>query len=427
MRERPPLERFGVVGFNHRLIPARLRGQLAFDRAWCADLATRLREAHLADGVAFVSTCNRQEVVLSAEHPAFAIELVKAQLQSRLAEQVGAETLPEPYRHVGEEAVRHVLRVSASLDSLVVGERQITQQLRRAFDDARASGALDKPLNGLAHLAVSTAKEIHHRTALATESVGVFSIARELILRETAGIARPRVAVLGLGEIGLKTARALVSDGRVELVLSSRRLRAGGELGGSLENVPRVPFEELPRLLATCDAIVVATGAGRPVIEAEALRSAREAVGSNRLVLVDLGIPPQVETECDGVAGTALFNLDWFTTTGFGQRPAAREALQQANTIVDEGVRRVAEWVAVRRWSGLFDSCVVLTDQYKSQVVPELLRGELAGLPPEQQRLVSSAMHRLLTQYSEGIFQTLSRALHQPAENGTGHDGADSR
>lgn len=409
------IDRFGVVGFNHRQVPARQRGLLAFDDAWCATLAQELRAAHLADGVAFVSTCNRQEVVLSAAHPAFALELVRAQLHARLGDQ--PRPLPEPYRYVGEEAVRHVLRVSASLDSLVVGERQITQQLRRSFDGARREGWLDKALNGLAHIAVENAKEIHNRTSLAAESVGVFTLARDLVFRETASLARPKVAVIGLGEIGLKTARAFVADGRVELVVSSRRARTAAELGTSLSGCRFVPFANLDGLLREMDAVVVATGSSHPVVGEEALGQALSGLARS-LVLVDLGIPPQVEATCDGALGTRLFNLDWFTTTGFGQRPQAKEALKHAQEIVEEGVRKLAAWTSVRRYSSLFDSLVTLANAHKQQGIPEALKDGLSVLSAEHQRLVADAMHELLTSYSEGVFQTVTRELIERSQVG---------
>ena len=171
-------------------------------------------------------------------------------------------------------------------------------------------------------------------------------------------------------------------------------------------------MEELPALLTEMDAVILATGSQTPVVDEAMLAAAR--VGSTRpLTLVDIGIPPQADSHLDGVAGARLFNLDWFTTTGFGQRPQGREALRQAQEIVEEGVRRVAEWHAIRRFSGLFDSCVVLSDEYKSRIIPDVLRNELPGLTAEQQRQVFSAMHRVFTNYSEGIFQTLYRELNE--------------
>ena len=161
---------------------------------------------------------------------------------------------------MGADAVRHVLRVSASLDSLVVGERQITQQLRRAFDRARKAGWMDKLMNGLARISVENAKEIHQRTAIGAESVGVYTLAKEIIAKETAGIDRPRVAVIGLGEIGLLTARSFVADHRYDLTLSSRRVRTKGEVGTLLESVPFIALDALPALLRDMDALVLATG-----------------------------------------------------------------------------------------------------------------------------------------------------------------------
>lgn len=409
---RTEIDRFGVVGFNHRQLPARLRGALAFDDAWCTELARQLTKAHLADGVAFVSTCNRQEIVLSSEHPAFAVELVRSQFHARLSQ---SGVLPEPYRYVGEEAVRHVLRVSASLDSLVVGERQITQQLRRSFDQARRAGWMDKPLNGLARIAVENAKDIHTRTALGAEPVGVFTLARDIVLRETAALAKPRVAVIGLGEIGIKTARALASEHRFDLTLCSRRARTAAELGTNLEALAFVPLEELGSLLSAMDVVVLATGAPMPVVDVEPLDRARSGL-ARPLVIVDLGIPPQADVACEGVAGTFLFNLDWFTQTGFGQKPQAREALRQAQEIVEEGVREVADWTSVRRYSGLFDSLVALADQHKQHGIPDTLRADLSVLSAEHQRLVAGVMHRMLTSYAEGVFETVARELVEHAQ-----------
>jgi glutamyl-tRNA reductase len=407
------IDRFGVVGFNHRQLPARLRGLLAFDDAWAHRLSEQLRGAKLAEGVAFISTCNRQEIVISADHPAFTLELVRSQMHARLVDAAHGG-LPEPYRHLGEDAVRHMLRVSASLDSLVVGEREITQQLRRSFDRSREAGWMDKTLNGLARIAVENAKEIHQRTALGAESVGVFTLARDLVLKETEGLAKPRVAVVGLGEIGLRTARAFAVDHRVSLTISSRRARTADEVGSTLSACPYVTLDRLPNLLQEMDAIVLATGAGAPVVTAELLEAARARV-DRPLVLIDIGIPPQAD-DVDGVAQTRLFNLDWFAKTGFGQRPHAREALKHALQIVEEGVQRVAEWTNIRRYSGLFDSCVTLTEDFKARIIPDVVKAELQGLPPEQQKLVHTSMHRLLTAYSESIFEALNRELSERSE-----------
>lgn len=418
------IERFGVVGFNHRLIPAHVRGAITFDEAWCDRLVNQLRQAGLADGLSFVSTCNRQEIVLSAAHPRFATELVRAQLKDLIVDTLEGE-IPEPYRHTGEDAVRHVLRVSASLDSLVVGERQITQQLRRSFDAARAHGWMDKALNGLSRIAVENAREVHAQTALGRESVGIFSLTHTFVNEHTAHLDRPRVAVAGMGEIGLKTARTLAADGRYEVVLTSRRPRTDKELGSTLSKLTFVPLSDLDALLPDVDVLVLATGAAAPLVDARRLSRAR-GDGARPLIVVDLGIPPQASADCDGVTNTRLVNLDWFTTTGFGQQPQAKEALAHAHEIVEEGVRKVAAWTSVRRYSALFDSCVTITEQFKGQALPQVISSELASLTPEQKRLVSTSIHKLLTAYSEDVFE----ALHTHLTSGTtekSSDDADDR
>lgn len=408
------IARLGVVGFNHRQIPARLRGLLAFNEAWCERLAEQLRTSGLATGIAFVSTCNRNEVVLEADHPGFAIELVRAQLQDLVSAGTEERPLPEPYRYLGEDAARHVLRVSSSLDSLVVGEREIAQQVRRSFDKARKRGWLDKVLNGLAHIASETSRRVHQETSIGGRGVGVFSLARAVVLHECEALESPRVAVLGLGEIGLKSARALVREPKVRLVLGSRRHRQPSELG-ALSHVPFHGFDALPWIFRESDAIIVATGASGTVIDAAALRAAR-GEDARPLILVDLGIPPQIAPDVTEVPGVKLFNLDWFTRTGFGQEPKQRAAIEEANALIECGVRRVAEWSGVRRFSGIFDSCAALTERYKETALPAMLTDELSALAPEQKRRVQASVHKLFTTYAEDLYEVLSKELNQHVE-----------
>jgi glutamyl-tRNA reductase len=410
-----PLAPFGVIGFDHRRLPSRWRGVVAFDDGWCAPLARHLRAAGAVDGVVFLSTCNRQEVVVSAQHPSFALELIRSELHTRLAS-AGAEHLPEPYRHVGGDAVRHVLKVGASLDSLVVGERQISGQLRRAFDGARREGWLDKPLNGLARAAVTTARRVHAKASLGGGAVGVFALARDLLKQELAGLVHARIAVIGLGEIGLKTARQLAGLPGVELTLCSRRPRTAAELGETLKARPFVTLEALPGLLATMDAVVLATGSSTPLIDGADIDAAR-GLRTRPLVVVDLGIPPQAAGAVASSTSARLFNLDWFAETGFGLRPHAREELAKAQDVVDEGVRALAAWTSVRRHSGLFASLGSMTEGHKQRGIAAALAG-LEGLSDGQRARVRSAMHDLLSGFAGEVFDAVAAGLSAGHEDG---------
>lgn len=413
------LRRLGVIGFNHRQLPSEQRGKLSFDEDWSAQLVDDLRRSGLADAAVFLGTCNRNEIIVSAPHPAFALELLRTQLHELLDddEEGSGEAHPEPYRYIGEDAARHVLRVAASLDSLVLGEREIAQQVRRSFDHARRQGWLDKSLNGLARMAMETSRRVHHCTGIGGRGVGVFSLAEAVIHQETADLARPKVAMVGLGEIGLKTARALARDSRLDLSLVSRRPRSEKELGETLSRLPAFGLNALPQLIAESDALVFATGAPTAVLTQGLVREHRPAK-SRPLVVVDIGIPPQVSPECGELDQIRLFNLDWFTSTGFGQQPQHREAIAQANELVEDGVCRMAQWSRVRRYSAIFDSCASLAERFKEEELPALFEGELASLSPEQQRLVHSSIHKLFTAYTEGLFETLNRELNE-------HDGSE--
>lgn len=406
MKAAEGIERYGVVGCSFREAPARVRGRLAFAPAWTQKIMQALRGSSLIDGIAFVSTCNRNEIILSSAHPRYAVELVRTQLLD-LAPPGGDLPRWEPYRHVGREAARHVLRVASSLDSLAIGEREISAQLRRSLEQARRAGQLDKAMNGLSRAAQETSREVHEKTQLGARQTGMFALARKALAARTEQLARPRIAVLGLGEIGLRTARRLAADRRYDLVISSRQPRTRAELGNSLSACVFHPWERLDTLWPTLDGVVLATGAPDPIVLARQFpdRTAKP------LTIVDLGIPPQAAFEVGDVPGIALLGLDALAADPSLRDPASAAAREHAEEVVDAGLTRLEDWLRLRDHADVLDQCRSITSRYRTEVLPDVIRNRFATLEPAQQRLLFDELHALLTAYSNDLYSSLGQAL----------------
>ncbi|PTQ52111.1 MAG: Glutamyl-tRNA reductase [Brockia lithotrophica] len=298
-----------VYGVSVRTAPLEVRERLSgaeddVDAAY----AHFLRVAGIYE-VVLLFTCNRTEVYLLAADSKVADEVVLAEF-ARLARAERESLRPYVYRYEGTEAVRHLFRVAAGLDSLVIGETEILGQLRRAWEDALARGATGKVLNQAFLRAIAFAKRVHRDRRLNDNPISVAYVAISLI-RQIFGDLRGRRALLvGAGETGrllLAHLRALDPERVVVLNRTAERARQlvrelgiRGEGGG---------LDELPARLEEADVVLTATSAPSPLVRPE---WAEEALRGRRspLLFVDLSVPRDVPPEIGGLPGAYVYNVD---------------------------------------------------------------------------------------------------------------------
>ncbi|RKQ83583.1 glutamyl-tRNA reductase [Brockia lithotrophica] len=259
--------------------------------------------------VVLLFTCNRTEVYLLAADSKVADEVVLAEF-ARLARAERESLRPYVYRYEGAEAVRHLFRVAAGLDSLVIGETEILGQVRRAWEDALARGATGKVLNQAFLRAIAFAKRVHRDWRLNDNPVSVAYVAVSLIRQIFGDLRGRRVLLVGAGETGrllLTHLRTLEPEYVVVLNRTEerahelvRRLGIRGEGGG---------LDELPRRLKEADVVLTATSAPTPLVRfawvEEALRGRRDP-----LLFVDLSVPRDVPSEVGGLSGAYVYNVD---------------------------------------------------------------------------------------------------------------------
>lgn len=291
------------LGVNHRTAPVEVRERLA------CDLPQLLSVDAPAGDLALLSTCNRLEVfVCSSSGPAQAKEEMAAMLAT--ATGVAVEEFAEHlYTSTGWDAARHLLRVSAGLDSLVLGEPQILGQVTDAFMQATEAGVLGHCLTQLFRAAIRAGKRARNETAISANPASISSVALALAQQHAGDLRQKRVLVVGAGEMGRLSLKALSHRGAgcVEVVnrTFAKAQSAAATFGGGA-----FPLEQLAERLALADVVIAATGAPQPLLTAKLVADALAQRPHCPLLLVDLAVPRDIEPAVGDLPGVRLYDVD---------------------------------------------------------------------------------------------------------------------
>ena len=395
-----------LVGLNHRTAPVELRERLAFENGHHEQALRRLMAV---DGVAegaIVSTCNRVEVVACGASPAS----LGAALPAYLAREHGVteSTLgAHLYTHVGRDAVRHLFRVAASLDSMVVGEPQILGQMKEQYAAAAAAGASGRVLHRCFHKSFSVAKRVRNETGVAEKAVSIGSAAVELARRIFDRLEDQTALLVGAGTMGELTARQLLSGGVGSVMVTNRTFDRAVEVARHLGGTA-VPWERLGRYLPLADLVIgVASGdgflLGVPAVEAAVRERRRRSI-----FFIDLAVPRCIDPAVNQIDGVYLYDIDDLEGVVVDNQGArAREAVK-AEAIVETEVE--AFW----RWLGSLDAVptiVALREKIETMRRAELER-LLASMPdrsPEQSAAIDRLTVSLVNKILHGPLSALKR------------------
>lgn len=385
-----------LLGLNHHTAGMDLRERLALEEARVRDLLRVL--APVAPEAVALSTCNRTEIYAVAESDIFPALLGEL---SALTGVPRGEIAAHSYVCMGDEAARHLFGVAAGLDSLVVGEGQILTQVRKAWDVARAAGTTGPVLNTLFRYALQAGKEIRSQTVVARGATSVAHAAVELARRELGTLEGRSVLVLGAGETGRLAALNLRSGGVRALTIVNRTPVRAEALAQSVGG-EAAPFDRLPEALGAADMLVTASSAPRPLVTRELVARAAAGREGRPLLIVDIAIPRNVESEARDVPGVVLYDMDGIQALCERNRHARTMAARRAERNVTAWVERFADWRRER-------AAVPLVTQLRADAERarrEELEDTLKALPElsERERAAVEAMSRALT----------NRLLHRP-------------
>jgi glutamyl-tRNA reductase len=332
-----------VVYCNHHTADLTVREKLAFPSS---DVLLRaydeLRSRFPQSECVLVSTCNRIELYSAQEDPATAPGHLG--LARFLAEFHGVpldDFFGDLLEETGEQAVRHLFQVAASIDSMVLGESQIVSQVKEAYELARQANANGPLTNALFQRALAVSARVRSETKLAEGRVSIASVAVGDFGRSIFdSFADKTVLILGAGEMAEETLRYLQHEGVGRIIVCNRSRERGERLGAEFGGQFR-PWEQLDSWLADADVIVSTTGADKPIVTVERFRHARAKTGEKPVFILDLGAPRDFEKAVGEIDdGVFLYDIDDLEATCERNRRARAGEIEKAQAIIEEETAR---------------------------------------------------------------------------------------
>jgi len=296
-----------LIGSSHRTAPLDLLESLALTPQETAELLPGLREELNLDEVMLLSTCNRTEIYGLAPDPGTAAERVESRLIT-LSGSRGAVKAGNLYSRAERDAVEHLFRVACGLDSLMIGETEITGQIQRAFELAREVGTAGSYLTQLLSATFRACKRARTETGINAGTTSVASAAVHLARRVFGDLDRREVVIVGAGETGTLTARYFRQHTPRTLYLANRTVERAEALAAEVDGTA-IPLEDWVSLLSKVDAVVCATHSKTPLVTAEMVRRAIRERSSRMLLIVDISLPRNVEHAVGEIDNVFLYDM----------------------------------------------------------------------------------------------------------------------
>jgi len=324
-----------AAGLSHKTAPIELREQLAPKHSELADRAHILKSRGQLNEIVLLSTCNRVEIYGTTRGAASDIKSLFKLLCSK-PEELDAYI----YVHENVDAVRHLLRVTAGLDSMVLGETEITGQIKNAYGIARAAGLTGRVLNRLFQRAFQAPKEIRTRTGIGRGTVSIKSTAMELIGRTD--LSQQSIMVLGAGAMAENCVRLLVKKGAKSIFISNRSFDRALDLatrcGGEAVCFGYCLFE-----MRDVDVVIAATSSAETLLGRDDVENLMKARRNRPLLLIDLSVPRNIDPAVGGLENVALYNIDDLESLAREGVQARERELTACHQIIEAHVTALIE------------------------------------------------------------------------------------
>ena len=401
-----------LLGASHHSAPVDLRERIDFARRGIPEALAGIADAAGIAEVVVLSTCNRAEIYTHSETPEPVADALAA-FMSAFHDVPEPELAPHLYSRQGGDAARHLFRVVAGLDSLVVGEPQILGQVKDAFAIASERGFTGAALNRLFHTSFTVGKRVRHETGLGEGAVSVSYAAISLARKIFGSLAGRRALVVGAGEMAELTATHLRSQNVGRIVVANRTAARAAVLAAKVDGVT-VPWAEITAALTTTDIVLTATGAPRWLLSraqvAEAMRPRRD----RPLFMIDIGLPRDVEPSASEVEQVFLYNIDDLQSIVRENLARRQTQVDRAELMVRQEVEGFMRWLRSR---GAVPTVVALRKHFEQTRQEELQRlsPKLASLSPAAKARVDEVTRLLVEKLLSSPTERLKAAPDEDA------------
>src|SRR6202522_2802683 len=396
--------RFQLIGVNHKTAPVEVRERLAVPESRLPEACKRLSEhPAVAEGM-IVSTCNRVEFIAHMKNGAGDLrEFLREYFDTDLT-----QFESHLYEFREDEAVRHIFRVAASLDSMVVGEPQILGQVKEAYATARAVGAVRAQLDQLLTRAFAVAKRVRTETAVGSSSVSIASVAVELAEKIFGSLQGKSVYLVGAGKMSELAARHLLAHGAASIFVANRTYDRAIRMAQKFDG----QAIEFSRLYDTCDKgdiVITSTGAPHAIFRREHGELFMSRRKNRPMFFIDIGVPRDVDPEINKVDGIFVYDIDDLQQAVSSHVADRKKEAERAADIIESEVQR---FQARLQTLDVVPTIVSLQDHLETirQAEIDRVRGRLGPMTADQELAVEALTRGIVNKIMHTPIRTLKRA-----------------
>ncbi len=383
-----------AIGVSHKTAPVEVRERLALPEARAADFMRDLRGAGDVSEAVAISTCNRTELYLVVGDPVEAESTVLAML-SRQASTRPTALASAIYSHRNCDAARHLYKVTAGLESMIVGENEVQGQVKRAYEAALAQEMTGPLTNRLFKAALEAGKRVRTETGIGERALTLPAVAVALARELLGPLDGREVVIVGTGETSELTAQALADSGVCAVFVASRRRDRAISLarrhGGA-----SVSFDELPGELERADIVVSATSSPHLLLEARELSEVMERRTRRPMLLIDLAVPRDIEATCGEIEDVSLYDIDDLQAVIARNRRVRLAEARTAEGILEEEIQKFAAWLGSLEVLPTLAALRARADEIAAEVVREN-EGKWESASPRDRERVERSPGRWLT------------------------------
>ncbi len=401
-----------ALGLNHKTAPVDLREKLAFNSEQISDALTQLKKQYPDSEFILLSTCNRVEIYSAGSKELSPTPDDLTVFLTKYCSVDSSEFKNCLYCHHNEQAVKHLLEVSSSLDSLIIGESQIIAQVKESFRLANVAKSTGKILNRLFHCAFSTSKEVYTLTTINQRRISVAGVAVDLAQQLFNQIKTAQIAVIGAGEMGELIVRHLLDIGCQNITVYNRTFSRALSMSGKYD-IKSGEWSNLQQALHTTDIIVAAATAEDHLFDKEYLTGRH----NGPLLIIDIAVPRNFAPDVETLNDVYLYSVDDLAQVIQDNIEARQEDIGQAQAIITDNVESFMDWFGIKDIGPMVGELRRSFQALSKDELNQFLSSEPEMTPLQKQKMEAAA-NRIVNKITHRLINTFHNVAktHSPDE-----------
>jgi glutamyl-tRNA reductase len=405
-----------LVGVSHKTAPVEVREQLAFAESQIHDALHQLVDRELICEGLIVSTCTRVEVIAATPKTTEAEEAISHiyGFLNQFHRCDSALLSKHCYHHSDSSAIKHIFRVTSSLDSMVLGEPQITGQVKEAFQQAQDAESVGHLLTRLMNRAFAVSKRVRNETGVGSSAVSISFVAVELAKKVFESLQGMTVMLIGAGEMAELAARHLLSYGARRILVVNRTYENAESLAAEMKGEP-VRFEHFKQRLPEADIVICSTGAPHYLVTPDQVRSALAVRRNRPMMLIDISVPRNIDPAISNLDNAFVFDVDDLESIAQNNRTERQREALRAESIIDAEVERFTAILAEGDLNAVIGA---FRREVNSMALTELDRSRkrLGDLSEDQEEALRVMINAIVNKFTQPVIKQLreSEDGHSP-------------